>query len=651
MTDTLPSFVDFVQGSVQVDGSTGHYGLEDGALTVELGNIAPGAAKKVTFQVTVNESAYNQTFQNTAVLGADNSDPVVPSDKGVTVEDGSTEMSAVKSVDKDTAKVGEALTYTVKVSNGKGATVALRDAVMTDTIPDGLDFTHGSVQVDGTTAKYTYDSTAKKLTVELGEITPEQNKTVTFEAVINASAYAETLKNTAVISAENSEDVTATTEAGTTVDDGKARMSAAKSVDKAKANVGDTLTYTITSSNAETATVSLKNVVMTDTLPEYVTFNQGSVAVDGNAAHKTGTDPGVTVPSPTPEPTPVPTPVPTPDQPDKPSNPTPTPDNPNTPTPSDQQPTGTKTVDKTIVKPRETVTYTITATNTTDKVWSSAQATDTLDNSIMTLINDSITINGTKATSDQWSFGERDLAINLGDIQPGSSVKAEFCVEFKTDASSKTFTNHATLKSPSHKDVDLTAPEVSITQDVTIPFTDIHYALYHGYGDSDGNPTFKWGPEDPITLTQVCHIAVRIMTDDYRKSLGSGTKTVPDAVKSADARFLISLGMVTPAEYPSEAEGKKPATQAQTYRILGSAFKRDFTSYIAKADGQVSRIKLAMDLCDFTDRDTNPNRNGLAGRTFTDVGSYAALVAEVSNGHEYTKDSSGRETWIKIIDE
>ena len=56
-----------------------------------------------------------------------------------------------------------------------------------------------------------------------------------------------------------------------------------------------------------------------------------------------------------------------------------------------------------------------------------------------------------------------------------------------------------------------------------------------------------------------------------------------------------------------------------------------------------------MDLCDFTGRDTNPNRNGLINRTFTDVGSYAQLVAEVSNSHEYTKDSHGRETWIKLL--
>lgn len=41
--------------------------------------------------------------------------------------------------------------------------------------------------------------------------------------------------------------------------------------------------------------------------------------------------------------------------------------------------------------------------------------------------------------------------------------------------------------------------------------------------------------------------------------------------------------------------------------------------------------------------DLKPNRNGLMGRTFTDVGSVAPLVAEVSNSH-------GREIWIKLLD-
>lgn len=96
-------------------------------------------------------------------------------------------------------------------------------------------------------------------------------------------------------------------------------------------------------------------------------------------------------------------------------------------------------MDKTIIQPHETVTYTITANNTSDKVWSGVQVSDTLDYSLMTLLNDSITVNGVKVSKEAWSFDGRRLVLNLGDIQPGQSVRASFSVEFKADASGKTF--------------------------------------------------------------------------------------------------------------------------------------------------------------------------------------------------------------------
>lgn len=85
------------------------------------------------------------------------------------------------------------------------------------------------------------------------------------------------------MSADNSPAVPAA-DSGTTVEAGTARLAAAKSVDKSRAKVGDTLTYTITASNAETATANLENVVVQDAIPGHLTFDQGSVQVDGFAA-------------------------------------------------------------------------------------------------------------------------------------------------------------------------------------------------------------------------------------------------------------------------------------------------------------------------------------------------------------------------------
>lgn len=683
VTDTLSEYLTLNPNSVQVDGLPARHFFDGTArqLRVELGDIAPGQTKTVTFMAAVNSNAYGKKFGNTAVITAKNSDPVTvttPSD--VTVTDGKAEGSvSAKTVDKSKAKVGDTLTYSIAVRNASTASGPWKNVEVVDVIPEHLTFVSGSVEVNGrSTNDFSYNASSRTLKLLADSVEPGETKTFSFRVTVDEGAQGLYITNTAVVKSPDREDIQLP-DTGVDIDGGKTEPAISKTASKTEAKPGDIFTYTIKVKNGANATADWKNVTISDVIPAGLEFVSGSVRLDGKTVSygisgraieipagdlkpnqeavaefdvrvldsaegttitntaigkgdngdKTGTDPGVTIPTPTPEPTPIP------GQPDTPA----------------QQPSGTKTVDKTIIQPHETVTYTITANNTSDKVWNGVQAVDTLDNSLMTLLNDSITIDGVKASKAVWDFDGRDLVIDLGDIQPGQSVQAVFSVEFKTDASGKAFTNHAALKSTSHLDVNVTAPEVSIMDDVTIPFTDIHYAMFIGYGDSDGNPTHKWGPDDPITLRQVCQLAYRIMTDGYRKSLGAGTKTVPDAVKTVEARFLMSLGMVSPAEYPSESVGSGPATQEQAYRILGEAFKRDFTAYIADPKAHVSRIKIASDFCAFTERDTNPDRSGLIGRTFTDVGSFAPLVAEVSNSHEYTKDSKGRETWIKLLDD
>ena len=59
MTDVIPVGLDFVDGSVQMDGMTTKYSFDiaNHTLTVPLDSIAPAAEKTVTFSVTVNDAA------------------------------------------------------------------------------------------------------------------------------------------------------------------------------------------------------------------------------------------------------------------------------------------------------------------------------------------------------------------------------------------------------------------------------------------------------------------------------------------------------------------------------------------------------------------------------------------------------------------
>ena len=283
MTDIIPAELDFVDGSVQVDGASARYSFdnETRTLTVPLGGIAPATETVVTFSVVVNESAYGKTVYNSSVMSGDNIPDTEGMDDGVSVGDGKARPSVEKRADMSVANVGDKITYTLTFANGEFATVPIENAVMTDVIPTDLAFVDGSVQVDGVTTEYSFDSGTATLTVPLGELAPNTAKTVTFAATVNESAYGKTVYNTAVMTGDNIPD-TEGTDDGVSVGNGKARPSIDKAADKSSAKVGDKITYTLTLSNSETATVPVQNAVVSDVIPTGLTFEYGSVMLDGS---------------------------------------------------------------------------------------------------------------------------------------------------------------------------------------------------------------------------------------------------------------------------------------------------------------------------------------------------------------------------------
>ncbi len=62
---------------------------------------------------------------------------------------------------------------------------------------------------------------------------------------------------------------------------GNSVLTGSKDVDRAEARVGDTLHYSITVGNDESANATLRNAVVKDTIPEHLGFVYGSVLVDG----------------------------------------------------------------------------------------------------------------------------------------------------------------------------------------------------------------------------------------------------------------------------------------------------------------------------------------------------------------------------------
>lgn len=176
MTDTIPLGLDLVDGSVYVGGKLATYSFANRILTVNAGNIAPGESVEITFKVTVSESARGSTIENVAYLSGGNSGQLIAPDNGVKVDEGTPIPNVSKSSSVSEASVGESVIYTVTATNSIKATADWRGVTLTDVIPDGFDFKHGSVYIGGASATYSYSGRA--LTVRLGDLIPGESAVI-----------------------------------------------------------------------------------------------------------------------------------------------------------------------------------------------------------------------------------------------------------------------------------------------------------------------------------------------------------------------------------------------------------------------------------------------------------------------------------------
>lgn len=282
LTDRLPEHLSLVDGSVYIDGVSATYTWLDGVLSVNLGDLAAGETKTVTFKVTIASDAYGVFIVNVAeATGSNTDDTYIAPDSGVQVAKGDPKPTVTKSANVSDANVGDMVKYSIVVSNASDATWAWEDVVITDNIPSYLSFVHGSVYVNNDSAPYTYIDGV--LIVNLGDVAIGETVTVNFYAFVNSTAYGETIYNAAVGEGSNTEDEYPATDDGVKVEDGTILPYVNKYVSTDTAAVGDTLTYTVDLGNLPAATWPWRDVVLTDVLPEHVSFVHGSVYINNTA--------------------------------------------------------------------------------------------------------------------------------------------------------------------------------------------------------------------------------------------------------------------------------------------------------------------------------------------------------------------------------
>jgi len=292
VTDEIPAHLEFIDGSVTVNGSTANvdsnFNASTRTLTVRLGNIAPGATTTVTFRARVLDGAQGMFIVNTAIVDSDGQDSIPAPDRGVEIDAGEPRPSATKTSSHQTIEVGERVTYTITLRNAVGATAPWRNVVVNDVLPAGFSFVHGSVMVDG--VSHTHGVAGQAIRIPVGDIAPGQTVVITLRATALASGMGQTWFNVATIGSDNDSDHQVTCD-GTTIPNedldsgtggnGDLTVTATKATGLASVRPGERITYTITAHNPSDNDHTWHNVTLSDLIDTgAVTFISGTVTIN-----------------------------------------------------------------------------------------------------------------------------------------------------------------------------------------------------------------------------------------------------------------------------------------------------------------------------------------------------------------------------------
>lgn len=241
------------------------YGIPGNTYTINE-SMAPGSASALTQYTRITSAANATPAGSVPPTGAlpVNFTPALGDDVTYTLLNAAPETFS-KTVDKAHADIGDVLTYTVTVNNPNNFTI--NNVLVTDAIPAGTTYL-GNLIVS---APFTGTAPASGITIT--SIGPDDAVTISWQVQVNSTPPVPTpITNLANVTVPGG--TTGVTNVVST-QIAHAFVSTLKSVDKANANVNDTLTYTLTLTN--NGNTAANSVVLTDPVPAGTTYVAGSI--------------------------------------------------------------------------------------------------------------------------------------------------------------------------------------------------------------------------------------------------------------------------------------------------------------------------------------------------------------------------------------
>ncbi|WP_042143451.1 isopeptide-forming domain-containing fimbrial protein, partial [Paucisalibacillus sp. EB02] len=307
ISDVLPEGLTFVEGSLKAS----HEGTADfanGTIIANFGDVSDVEWRAVTFQATIDSGQVGNTLQNIATVDGDNLEVPDKPENEITVDPKEPVLESRKTAtltektegntDIEHAEVGDVLTYTIETRNTKDDSL-ITNLVISDTLPEGLEYVAGSLTVDGQEATDSEDEdngsfAGGEVVGHFGDVTDTEWHTVTFQVVVGEGQASKDIINTAVVEGDNV-DTPDQPEHELLVYPRYPVLEAEKTavnVKEGKENyeAGDTVHYTIKARNTVKDSV-VEDLVISDVLPEGLTFVEGSIEVshEGSVDYKDGT--------------------------------------------------------------------------------------------------------------------------------------------------------------------------------------------------------------------------------------------------------------------------------------------------------------------------------------------------------------------------